>query len=64
MEKGKALPSYVTSVRHAGIHMGIATTSPPGPGDGPTQWQQAKNLGAEFVLTDKPSQYNAWRLSH
>jgi glycerophosphoryl diester phosphodiesterase len=64
MESGKALPSYVTSVRHAGFHMGIATTSPPGPGDTAVQWQQAKNLGAEFLLTDHPSLYNTWRMSH
>jgi glycerophosphoryl diester phosphodiesterase len=54
------IPTLMPGAKRAGIHVGISDVAPPAPGDGPTQWAQAKSLGAEFVLTDHPSAHHTW----
>jgi glycerophosphoryl diester phosphodiesterase len=58
------IPGLITSAKKAGIQVGISTVVPPPSNDGPTQWTQAKSLGAEFVLTDHPSAYHTWLGQH
>jgi hypothetical protein len=54
----------MAGAKQAGIHVGISSVVPPPSNDGPTQWAQANSLGAEFVLTDNPSDYKTWLASH
>ncbi len=62
LEVWDRIPALMTSAGRVGIHVGIATTS--ASGDGPPQWSEAKQLGAEFVLTDRPSAYHTWLAHH
>jgi glycerophosphoryl diester phosphodiesterase len=56
------IPTLIAGARRAGIHVGIETS--PKWDDGPAHWSEAKRLGAEFLITSKPSAYSAWLDQH
>ncbi len=64
LEPWSKIPTLIASARQAGIQVGVGTTATPTTSDDATAWANAKRLGAEFVLTDKPKAFHDWFVQH